>query len=161
MLRIRALEAGLDRRGFHCGEPALDRYFREQVTQDIKRLITNCFVAIEDDAIAGFYTLSSASIAMTDLPESLTKRLPRYPALPAIRIGRLAVDRKFQGQGIGSVLLSDAIQRSLRAEAAGFTVLVDAKDERAATFYRHNGFTDLPSRPSTLYLPLATVKKIS
>lgn len=160
MLRMSPLESGLDRSGFHCGEPALDRYFHEQVTQDGKRFIANCFVATEDNVIAGFYTLSSASLPMTDLPESLTKRLPRYPVLPAIRIGRLAVEARFQGRGVGSALLWDAIQRCLRAEATGFTILVDAKHEKAAAFYRHHGFADLPSRALTLFLPLATVKKV-
>jgi GNAT superfamily N-acetyltransferase len=176
-------EAGgrLDRSGFDCGEPALDRYFREQASQDMRRRIANCFVALaaegmaeavdgeegpgvqgrmDSSAVAGFYTLASASIPVRDLPEDLARRLPRYPVLPAIRIGRLAVDRRFQGQGIGSVLLIDAMQRALRADAAGFTLLVDAKHEQAAAFYRHHGFTDLDSRPGTLFLPLATAGRL-
>lgn len=158
-LRIRTLDAAHDRTAFQCGEPALDRYFREQAAQDGRRRIANCFVALDGDAVAGFYTLSSASIPLPDVPEELARRLPRYPVLPAIRLGRLAVASRFQGTGCGALLLADALKRCLRAEAAAFAVLVEAKHEKAAAFYRHHGFLDLPSRPLTLFLPLATVKK--
>lgn len=160
MIRIRPLAPALERKNFSCGVPALDRYFQTQVGQDIKRLVANCFVATREEAVVGYYTLSSASIPLTDLPEELKKRLPRYPALPAIRLGRLAVDLRHHGQGIGGALLADAIQRALRTEAPGFSILVDAKNAQAAAFYRHHGFLDLPSRPGTLLLPLATARRI-
>jgi ribosomal protein S18 acetylase RimI-like enzyme len=87
--------------------------------------------------------------------------LPRYPTLPAIRIGRLAIDKKFQKHGIGSILLFDAIRRALRAEMANYTLLVDAKNELAADFYTHNGFIRLENKPSTLFLPLETAAKLN
>ena len=158
-LCIRALDGAHDRNAFQCGEPALDRYLREQATQDCRRHIANCFVALDGETVAGFYTLSSASIPLPDVPEELARRLPRYPVLPAIRLGRLAVASRLQGTGCGALLLADALKRCLRAEAAAFAVLVEAKHEKAAAFYRHHGFLDLPSRPLTLFLPLATVKK--
>src|SRR3974377_809235 len=88
-----------DRNVFRCGEQALDRYFQTQVTQDICRRIANCFVGVETatQRVAAYYTLSVASIPLTELPPDETKRLPRYPAVPAVRIGRLAVDQHFQG----------------------------------------------------------------
>ena len=147
------------RNDFSCGEAALNRYFREQVTQDIKRHITNCFIALQGDVIAGFYTIASASIPVTDLPEDITRKLPRYPTLPAIRIGRLAVDGQFQKQGVGGLLIVDAVQRALRADAANFTLLVDAKNDGAVAFYQHHGFMSLASQPRTLFLPLATAAK--
>ena len=159
MLKIVAFDAKLNRNSFTCGEAALDRYFREQVSQDARRLIANCFIAFHENTIAGLYTLSRASIPVNDLPDDLAKRLPRYPVLPAIRIGRLAVDTKFQGKGVGSALLVDAMRRALRTDAAGFTLLVEAKNERAAGFYQHHVFISLESRPGTLFLPLATVAK--
>lgn len=158
-LRIVALDERQDRSGFACGEEALDRYFRERVSQDVKRRVASCFVALGKTAVAGFYTLACAGIPVVDLPEALARRLPRYPTLPAIRIGRLAVALAFQGQGLGGVLLVDAMRRALRTEVAGFTLVVDAKNERAASFYEHHGFMRLASRPGTLFLPLATAQK--
>jgi ribosomal protein S18 acetylase RimI-like enzyme len=164
--RIEPLSAAHDRAGFHCGEEALDRYFQTQATQDIRRRIANCFVAVETgtslvDAkqVAAFYAMSAASIPFVDLPPEETKRLPRYPTLPAVRIGRLAVDERFQGRGLGAALLADAAQRAMHASAAAFMLLVDAKNDRAVAFYRRYGFRSLTSRPRTLYLPLATAQK--
>jgi ribosomal protein S18 acetylase RimI-like enzyme len=151
-----------DRSLFRCGEDALDRYFQTQVTQDMRRHIANCFVAVESATshVAAYYTMSAASIPLIDLPPEETRRLPRYPTVPAIRIGRLAVDRKFHGRGIGAALLADAATRTLKADAAASTLLVDAKNDSAAAFYRRFGFQALASRPRTLFLPLATARKI-
>lgn len=158
--RFEALAASHDRRAFSCGVPELDRYFHQQVTQDIRRRVTNCFVGLAEDVIAGYYTLASASIPAGELPPDLIRRLPRYPTLPAVRIGRLAVDAKFRGQGIGAALLWDAAARALRAEQANFTLLVDAKDETAVEFYRHFGFVPFITAPRILFLPLATAARI-
>ncbi len=150
-----------DRTAFRCGEEALDRYFREQATQDIRRRVANCFVAVEvaTGQVAAYYTLSAASVAFVDLPPDQSKRLPRYPALPAARIGRLAVDERFQGIGLGAALLANAARRTLQADAAVFTLLVDAKNDRAAAFYQKYGFRALVGHPRTLFLPLATARK--
>jgi ribosomal protein S18 acetylase RimI-like enzyme len=152
--------AAHDRRAFSCGVPELDRYFHQQVTQDIRRHVTNCFVAITpDDVIAGYYTLASGSVPISELPSELARRLPRYPTLPAVRIGRLAVDLRFRGQGFGRLLLWDAAARAPRADQANFTLLVDAKDDRAVEFYRHYGFIPFMTAPRVLFLPLATAAK--
>jgi len=150
-----------DRSAFRCGEEALDRYFHTQVTQDGRRRIASCFVAIEEtsDRIAGFYTIASAGIPTPDLPPEITRRLPRYPTLPAVRSGRLAVDRQFSRRGLGGALLIDAARRTLGSAPATFTLLVDAKNEVAAAFYRHHGFLPFASQPWTLFLPLATAEK--
>jgi ribosomal protein S18 acetylase RimI-like enzyme len=159
--RFEPLAAYHDRRAFSCGVVELDRYFRQQVTQDIRRRVTSCFVAITgDDTIAGYYTLASGSIPITQLPPDLARRLPRYPTLPAARIGCLAVDARFRGQGFGRLLLWDATVRALRAEQANFTLLVDAKDDAAVEFYRHYGFVSFTAAPRVLFLPLATAAKI-
>jgi ribosomal protein S18 acetylase RimI-like enzyme len=159
--RIEPLADAHDRTAFSCGEEALDRYFQTQATQDIRRRVANCFVAIEQStgAVAAYYTLSAASMPFTDLPTEVTKRSPRYPTLPAVRIGRLAVDRRFQGRGLGGVLLMNAVERSARIDAAAFTLLVDAKDDSAVEFYRRYGFLSLVSQPRTLFLPLATAQR--
>lgn len=136
----------------------LKRYLREQVTQDIRRRIAACFVALADgQRIAGYYTLASASLLLADLPDSIGKKLPRYPTVPAVRLGRLAVDRAYKGQGLGGALLADALDRAARSEIAAYALMVDAKDIAAATFYKHHGFVALPDSPLTLFLPLATV----
>jgi GNAT superfamily N-acetyltransferase len=150
-----------DRGEFSCGSEALDRYFKLQVTQDIRRRVTHCFVAVETEklVVAGYYTLAAASVPTPDLPDAITKKLPRYPALPAIRVGRLAVDLRFRGQGLGGALLADAATKGLRPEAAAFAMLVDAKDEEAVSFYEHHGFQRFQSQPRSLFLALATAEK--
>ena len=155
--RLALLDATHDRADFHSGSAPLDRYFKEQVTQDVRRRVAACFVALADgQRIAGYYTLASASLLLTDLPASIGKKLPRYPTVPAVRMGRLAVDQGFKGKGLGGALLADAFERAARAEIAAYALLVDPKDEAAAAFYRHHGFVALPDSPMTLFLPLAT-----
>lgn len=150
-----------DRASFSCGIEALDRYLRTQATQDARRRLSNCFAAspVNSNSVAGYYTFSATSISLSELPDHLTKRLPRYPLVPAALIGRLAVDRQYHGRGLGAVLLADAIRRAVRSEPAVFALVVDAKDEAAAAFYRHHGFHPFASRPSSLFLPIATARK--
>ena len=160
--RFELLGPAHDRTRFRCGEEILDRYLQTQATQDIRRRVANCFVAVEAATghIAAYYTLSAASIALVDLPPEETKRLPRYPTLPAVRIGRLAVDHRFQKRGLGAALLMNAAHRIMQADAAAFTLLVDAKNDQAVAFYKHYGFYTLSSQPRTLFLPLAVIEKI-
>lgn len=148
--------------GFCCGSDILDRYFAEQAGQDIKRNLARCFVAIDNEqlCVAGFYTLSAAQIPLPDLPERLAKKMPRYDAIPASRIGRLAIDKRYQKRGLGSVLIADALKKSSDASMGVYAVLVDAKDDNATAFYQRHGFTSCLSRPQTLFLPLGTVSKL-
>jgi ribosomal protein S18 acetylase RimI-like enzyme len=159
--RLEALDEAHDRTAFACAEKALDRYFKTQVTQDIRRKITNCFVAIEvaTGRISAYYTLAASSIPTPDLPQELTRKLPRYPAIPAVRIGRLAVDRRFHGRGLGAALLADAARRTLSVAPAAFALVVDATNEAAVSFYRHHGFLALTSQPRILFLPMQTAAK--
>jgi ribosomal protein S18 acetylase RimI-like enzyme len=151
-----------DRSAFSCGSEALDGYFRERASQDVKRLIASCFVATEDSdgEIAGYYTLAATSIAVTDLPSELTRRLPRYPTLPAALVGRLAVDRRHHRKGLGSALIADAATRVLKGDVKAFALVVEAKDEAALAFYRKLGFARLVSRPLSLFLPLETIRQV-
>jgi ribosomal protein S18 acetylase RimI-like enzyme len=160
-LRFEALGDSHDRTVFGCGDDALDRYFQTQATQDIRRRIANCFVVVEvaTGRVAAYYTLSAASIPLVDLPPDETKRLPRYPTLPAIRIGRLAVDRTFQRRGLGELMLMNAVHRTIQDAAAAFALLVDAKNDLAAGFYRRYGVLPIAGKPRTLFLPLATTQK--
>lgn len=159
--RVVPLDSTHDRNAFDSGSAPLNRYLREQVTQDVRRRVTACFVALNaTHQIAGYYTLASASVLLSDLPAAIAKRLPRYPTVPAVRMGRLAIDQNFQGQGLGGALLADALQRAAQAEIAAYALLVDAKDTHAAAFYQHHGLLALPDTPLTLFLPLATVQML-
>jgi GNAT superfamily N-acetyltransferase len=155
---IQPLQATHERNLFRCGSDPLDRYLREQASQDCRRRIATCFIASSDEKqIAGYYTLASASVPLNDLPETVKRKLPRYPSVPAVRMGRLAVALSYKGKGLGGALLADALLRAKRAEIAAYALIVDAKDEAAVQFYRHHAFVQFPSLPSTLFLPFSMV----
>lgn len=150
-----------DRTGFDCGVTALNGYLQQQASQDMRRHAAVCFVLIENstEAIAGYYTLSAASVGLADLPLATQKRMPRYSTVPAVRIGRLAIDARFQGRKLGGVLLLDAIRRALMAELGIAVVVVDAKDETAAAFYQHHSFQPLSADRGTWFLPMSEAVK--
>ena len=150
-----------DRSAFACGAPALDRYLRDQASQDVKRLMASCFLVMErgTNRIAGYYTLAATSVPASDLPPDILKRLPRYPILPAALVSRLAVDQRFHGKGLGGALLADVALRVLKGDAKAFALIVDAKDDNILAFYRHQGFRSFSSRPLSLFLPIATARR--
>lgn len=157
-LRIEPL-ANHSRAAFSCGQPDLDDWFRRRAGQDQRRNISRVFVAVDDAlGVVGFYSLSTFSFGFDDLPPELGRRLPRYGDIPAVLIGRLARDERVRGQGVGELLLADAIVRILSAarSVAVFAIVVDAKDEDAAAFYERYGFQRFPSRPLRLFLPAST-----
>lgn len=159
---IEPLSATHDRTIFSCGVTALDRYLREQAGQDVRKRVAQCYVAYEPGSsrIAGYYTLSAGNVALSDIPPELVRKLPRYPAVPVARVGRLAVDTNLQGERLGAALLWDAATRALRSELAVYALAVDAKDERSIAFYRHLGFITFASQPDKLFLPLSFVASI-
>ncbi|POZ51841.1 GNAT family N-acetyltransferase [Methylovulum psychrotolerans] len=162
LFRLEALASQHDRSAFTSGDGRLDLYFQTQATQDSRRRIANCFVAVETAThqVVAYYTIASASVSTADLPPDDAKRLPRYPTMPAVRIGRLAVDRRYQGRGLGKSLLADAAVKAIAAAPASFALLVDAKDDQAVNFYKHHGFRQLVGMPRVLFLPLATAEKL-
>ena len=158
MLSIQPLTGRHERSAFESGNAQLDAWLRQTAQQHQKRGISKTFVAVASDApsrILGYYALTACEVLTEDLPEDLAKKLPRQ--VPGVRLGRLAVGRSVQGQGLGELLLVDAITRTqLVLEHVGVHALfVDAKDEPAAGFYRKYGFRPLPSDPLRLVLPLA------
>lgn len=156
--RIELLGAQHDRAGFDCGNDTLDRYFQSQVTQDARRRLASPFVMVmPDGAIAGYYTLSSTAIRLHDLPEEVARRLPRYPLVPATLIGRLAIDRRYQGQGWGSFLLLDALNRCTASQIAAFAIIVDAFDDAARAFYLYHSFLPLPDAPHRLFRRMSDI----
>jgi GNAT superfamily N-acetyltransferase len=160
--RLEVLRAEHDRKAFSCGVEPLDRYFREHATQDIRRRVSACYVAIDEatSAIAGYYTLAAGGVRLIEMPMQLTKRLPRYASVPVVRMGRLAVDQHYRGKKLGAALLWDAVLRATRSEIAAFALVVDAKDASAADFYRHHGFVALDDEQRRWLLPLANVTEI-
>jgi ribosomal protein S18 acetylase RimI-like enzyme len=143
--------ANHDRKRFSSGSEPLDRYFREQVKQDAKRRIAYCFVLVgDDDEVAGYYTLSATSIAFDKLSAERTKKLPRYPTVPAVLLGRLAIAKAHHRKRLGGALVADAIMRAIKSDIASHLMIVDAKDETAAEFYEHLGFERLSSQPGRL-----------
>jgi GNAT superfamily N-acetyltransferase len=147
-----------DRRAFSSGVATLDDWFHLRAGQDEKRNVARVFVAIDDRlGVVGFYSLSTFTLTIIDLPTEHAKRLPRYDLIPAALIGRLARDQRVRGQGVGDLLLADAVRRILSAAStlAVFAIVVEAKDEKAAAFYRDFGFLPFPDRPLRLFIPVA------
>jgi GNAT superfamily N-acetyltransferase len=157
--RIELLRAQHNRSGFICGKESLDQYFQRQITQDARRHLATPFVMVmPDDAIGGFYTLSSTALRLSDLPEDIARRLPRYPLVPATLIGRLAIDRQYHGQGWGSFLFLDALYRCSRSEVASSAVIVDAIDDEARDFYVHHSFLPLPDLSYRLFRRMSDIE---
>ena len=159
--RVEVLGAQHDRSAFESGVEPLDRYFRIQAGQDSRKNIAAPFVLVlPDGAIGGYYTLSATSVNLAELPAQITRKLPRYPLVPATLLGRLAVDRRHQGKGYGRFLLADALFRSVRSEIASFAVIVDAKDENARRFYERESFLPFPDQPMKLFRPMADIEQL-
>ena len=159
---IEPLRNDHDRSDFSCGNASLDRYLKEQAGQDLRRACATCFILAPkrgNTSILGYYTLSSYGIDVGELPADVAKKLPRYPLIPATLLSRLAVDRRYQGQGIGEFLLIDALHRALAqsAEIAAAAVVVDAIDAGAVKFYKHFGFVTFPAIDGRLFLPMKAI----
>ena len=149
---------------FYCGKAMLDDYLHKQAGQDMKRSLCVVFV-LEDGEhkIKGYYSLSNNSIPRDLVPEEIAKKLPKaYHTIPATLMGRLAVDKSFQGQGVGEILLLDALKRcfDLSNESLGsIAVIVDPLDDQAVSFYKKYGFIVLPDS-GKMFLPMGTIKKL-
>ena len=155
-----------EREAFLSGNDRVDlyfrEYFRETVSQDVKRKYAACYVLIERSTgkVAGLYRLSAHSISLNDVAPELAKKLPRYPSVPVVLIGWMGRGLAFRGAGVGSLLLYGAISRVAKAPVGAHAIcadaIADANDEIAAAFYRDHQFQPLVSRPQSLYLPMKT-----
>ena len=112
---------------------------------------------MHDGAVAGYYTLSATSVLLVDLPPPVSKKLPRYPAVPATLLGRLAVDQRYRGRQLGESLLFDAFSRTLRSDIASFAFVVDAKDATARAFYERYGFMVLTGSGRRMFKPMSEI----
>lgn len=159
--KLELLHREHDRTAFDCGESELNTYLQKFANQHAKHRLSRTYVMVSTESpnnILGFYTLSTGSITHGSLPPEWRKKLPTYP-IPVARIGRLAVDKTWQGTGLGEQLLRDALWRcvNLSKEIGLFSVLVDAKHERAKAFYLKYGFRELIDQPLSLYLPISSI----
>lgn len=162
-LKIEPLGKDHDRAAFSCGIEPLDQYLKNQAGQAAAKNLAAVFVLTPDGKkIAGYYTLSSYGVKLDEIPEEIAKKLTRMPDIPATLLGRLARSIDFRGQGIGEILLVDALKRAFQnsTHVASWAVIVDAKDEEAALFYRHYGFTPFPTKPNRLFLPMKSIQKL-
>ncbi|MBI5750671.1 MAG: GNAT family N-acetyltransferase [Hydrogenophilales bacterium] len=159
--RIEPLTSFHDRRNFSCGVEALDAYLRRFARQHAEANVSRSYVAAEGAAIHGFYSLAMSAIRKENLPVKHLSRFPNFP-LPVARLARLAVDTRHQRQGLGELLLADALQRCLRlSEEIGMIgVVVDAKDEKARGWYERFEFERLPDSPLTLWLPTDAIGRL-
>ena len=161
-LRIEALASHHDLADFSCGVDSLDRYLRTQAGQDVRRKANGVFILTALDKpneVLGYYTLCATALQQGDVPVAARKHVPRYPLVSATLVGRLAVTQTRQGEGLGAILLADAVRRAYAsAGTIGSSMLVvDAINERAAAFYEGNGFVRLPDS-LRLVLPMHAIQ---
>jgi predicted GNAT family N-acyltransferase len=151
-----------NRAAFCSGVDELDKYFQAQAGQDARKRIAAPFVLVEKNSgfVAGYYTLSATRIKIGELPIEITKKLPKYPELPATLLGRLAVDQNHRQKGLGEMLLMNALDRSLQSEIATIAVVVDAKDDKARSFYEHYQFIRFADYSHRLFLMMETIDKM-
>lgn len=158
------LDSKHERNSFSCGKDLLDNYLWYQAKQDVKRKLSVCFVFVDKESqkLAGYYTLSSNSIPNELIPETFKKKLPSsYKSIPTILLGRLAIDKHFQGKGIGKLILIDSLKRCFdTSDSIGaYAVIVDPIDIEAERFYEKYGFIKLPDS-GKMFLPMKTIKEL-
>lgn len=154
-MQVLPLAGNHDRQGFDCHRQELNDWLRQVARQHQDKGLSKTFVAIRDEepaCICGYYALTLAELENRHLPQAWRKKLPRR--IPGVRLGRLAVDRRYQGKGLGELLLIDALTRARRiyTEAGGIGLFVDALDEQAVGYYRRFGFEAAPDSPLLLFL---------
>lgn len=162
-IKIELLSSLLNKKDFNCGKEMLDNYLHTQASQDVKRKLCVVFAMFEDTTIKGYYTLSNASIPSGLMPEGFRKKMPKsYETLPVTLLGRLAVDSKFKGKGLGGIILLDALKRSYEIanqSLGSIGVVVDPLDDDALAFYEKFGFILLPDS-GKMFLPMSDIAQL-
>ncbi len=160
-LKFELLQPSHNRKAFSCGEPALDRYLKELASQDQARRSAAIYILANGTEIVGYYSLSASAVPKSLLAPELLKKMPRYETLPFYILGRLAVDQRYKGRGFGTVLLKDALLRSLAQtkHVGAVGVVVDALNENANQFYRRHQFTELPNMSNRLVISMDRIRQ--
>ena len=158
------LNSSHNKKDFTCGKKLLDDYLHTQAKQDVKRRLSACFIlAANDNIVKGYYTLSSTSVRRELLPGNIIKKLPpSYSNLPATLLGRLAINNSFKGQGLGELILMDALKRSYNTSLSSIgsmAVIVDPIDEDAVKFYKKYGFIQLPDS-GKMFISVDTISEL-
>lgn len=158
-MQITPFNPMITRDGFDCGEPALNYYLQQLAGQHSRKNVSRTFIALDNNTVAGFYSLSMAESQLADLPTAIRKKLPPQYPVPVARLSRLAVDKAYQGQRLGEALLMNALVRCAKIadEIGTVGIIVDAKNEQAKRFYQKYGFTPYTAKPLTLVIPMQTV----
>jgi GNAT superfamily N-acetyltransferase len=161
---IELLNKKHNRKDFDCGKELLNDYLKTQAGQDVKRKLSVCFVLTDSKTkvIQGYYTLSNSSIPLSSFSEQIKKKLPKsYKSIPTTLLGRLATDKKYQGNGIGKILLIDALKRSygISSEIGSFGIIVDPIDDEAKGFYQKYDFIELPDSKK-MFIATQTLKEL-
>ncbi len=163
-IMIELLDKKHNRNEFDCGKELLNNYLKNQAGQDIKRKLSACFVLAEEETknIQGYYTLSNNSIPLSNFPEQIKKKFPKYySSIPTTLLGRLAIDKNSKGKGFGKILLMDALKRSyeISKEIGSFAVVVDPIDREAELFYERYDFIKLPDSEK-MFIAIKTLKEL-
>lgn len=148
MMRIELLNKSHNKKDFSCGSDLLDQYIKNQASQDMKKMLSTCTVLVENEKVIGYYTLSSNPVEKDSLPEDLSRKFPpSYTKLPCVLLGRLAVDERYKGQGLGEILLMHALKKAqtISREIGVLCVVVDPIDDKSVNFYKKYGFIYLPT----------------
>ncbi|MDP8052858.1 GNAT family N-acetyltransferase [Pasteurella atlantica] len=152
-------ELRCNKKTFNSHSLALNHYFHKQASQDEKKNLSKCFVLINEERIIGYYTLSATSVGIHDIPKENIKKEIRYPNIPAVLLGRLAIDKNFLKQGYGKFLVADAIYKAKNTNLGVALLIVDAKDDEAITFYKKLGFIQFMDKEDKLFFPLTKLIK--
>ena len=163
MKRIELLDKSHNRTEFDCGNDALNQYLQRTARQHNQKGISRTFVLIDSSqpqAIIGYFTLSICEVRSVKLPSNLAKKSPQ--TVPGVKLARLAVDKLHQGQGIGEILMIEAMTKAVNItdNAGVIGLFVDAKDERAKSYYARYGFISLEDNLLQMFLPLSTVRQL-
>ena len=152
-----------DRSSFTCGVTSLDEYIKTRASQELRKRVSTPFVLTDSPShqVLGYYCLSSYSVETIELDDNIARKLPRYPLLPAILLGRLAVDNGHRRKGYGDLLVADALKRALSAsiQVSSVAVIVDAISQDAVNFYLKYGFREFQTDPMKLYILLDEIEK--